>query len=49
MRPFDQAHPSVQLMLVDRSTPVATRTEPRSVPTRRKRRRALLAAIAPAR
>jgi hypothetical protein len=49
MRPFDQAHPAVQLMLVDRSTPAATREQPPAVPTRRKRRRALLIALAPAR
>jgi hypothetical protein len=49
MRPFDQAHPAVQLMLVDRSTPVASRTQPRAVPTRRQRRRALLIALSPAR
>jgi hypothetical protein len=49
MRPFDQAHPAAQLMLVDRGTPAATHAEPRTVRTRRKRRLALRIALAPAR
>jgi hypothetical protein len=49
MRPFDQAHPAVQLTLVDRGAPAATRTQPRATRALRKRRRALRIALMPAR